>query len=225
MSTWKILVKWLIMILLFAAVLFGSAGRLDLPMVWAYLLLYAGFLLAFGLVMSKKDPELLKERRRAGPGTKKWDRILLAIYGGLFFVTWIVAGLDVGRFHWSDTVPLGLQILGLAGASAALGLVWWATWVNTFFSRTVRIQRDRGQRVVTSGPYQYVRHPGYAANILVWPGTALALGSWRAMLPVVGIILVYIVRTVLEDRTLCEELPGYTEYAEHVRYRLLPGVW
>jgi len=225
MSIWKILVKWLIMILLFAAVLFGSAGRLDLPMVWAYLLLYAGFLLAFGLVMSKKDPELLKERRRAGPGTKKWDRILLAIYGGLFFVTWIVAGLDVGRFHWSDTVPLGLQILGLAGASAALGLVWWATWVNTFFSRTVRIQRDRGQRVVTSGPYQYVRHPGYAANILVWPGTALALGSWRAMLPAVGIILVYIVRTVLEDRTLCEELPGYTEYAEHVRYRLLPGVW
>jgi protein-S-isoprenylcysteine O-methyltransferase Ste14 len=225
MSTWKILVKWLIMILLFAAVLFGSAGRLDLPMVWAYLLLYAGFLMAFGLVMSKKDPELLKERRRAGPGTKKWDRILLAIYGGLFFVTWIVAGLDVGRFHWSDTVPLGLQILGLAGASAASGLVWWATWVNTFFSRTVRIQRDRGQRVVTSGPYQYVRHPGYAANILVWPGTALALGSWWAMLPAVGIILVYIVRTVLEDRTLCEELPGYTEYAEHVRYRLLPGVW
>lgn len=221
----KVVLKWGIMVAVFAVVLFGSAGRLDLPMVWAYLSTYGAFLLAFALVMSRRDPELLKERRRARPGAKKWDRVLLTVYGFLFFATWIVAGLDIGRFHWSDTVPLGLQIVGLIGGATAFGLVWWATWVNTYFSRVVRIQEDRGHRVVTTGPYQYVRHPGYAANILAWPGTALALGSWWAMVPAAGIILVYILRTALEDRTLHEELPGYAEYARRVRYRLLPGVW
>jgi len=97
--------------------------------------------------------------------------------------------------------------------------------VNTFFSRVVRIQAGRGHRVVTTGPYRYVRHPGYAANVLAWPGTALALGSWWAMLPAVGIVLVYILRTALEDRTLHEELPGYAKYAQRVHYRLLPGIW
>ena len=225
MSVLKIVLKWGITVALFAGVLFGSAGRLDLPMVWAYLGAYSGLLLAFALIMSKRDPGLLEERRRAGPGVKKWDRLLLTIYGILFFATLIVASVDVGRFHWSDTVPLGLQIVGLAICAVSFGIVWWATWVNTYFSRMVRIQRDRGQRVVTTGPYQYVRHPGYAANIVIWPGTALALGSWWAMLPAVGIIVVYILRTVLEDRTLHEELEGYAEYAEQVRYRLLPGVW
>ena len=196
-----------------------------MPMVWAYLGAYSGLLLAFALITSKRDPGLLEERRRAGPGVKKWDRLLLTIYGILFFATLIVASVDVGRFHWSDTVPLGLQIVGLAICAVSFGIVWWATWVNTYFSRVVRIQQDRGQRVVTAGPYQYVRHPGYAANIFIWPGTALALGSWWAMLPAVGIIVVYILRTVLEDRTLHEELEGYAEYAEQVRYRLLPGVW
>lgn len=225
MSIPKILLKWMVTSALFAVVLFGSAGRLDLPMVWAYLCLFCGFLLAFGIITSRRDPDLLEERRRYKPGTKTWDRILLAIYGVLFFVTWIVAGLDAGRFHWSDTVPLGLQTASLVICAGAYGLVWWATWVNTFFSRGVRIQEDRGQRVITAGPYQYVRHPGYTGNVLAWPGTALALGSWWAMLPAAGIVLVYILRTVLEDRTLHEELEGYAEYAQRVRYRLLPGIW
>jgi protein-S-isoprenylcysteine O-methyltransferase Ste14 len=221
----KLVLKWGATVAVFAGVLFGSAGRLDLPMVWAYLCTYAGLLLVFGVVTSRRDPNLLKERRRAGEGAKTWDRILLAIYGVLFFGTWIVAGVDVGRFHWSDTVPLWLQIAGLVVCIAAFGLVWWATWVNTFFSRVVRIQEDRGHRVVTAGPYRYVRHPGYTGNVFAWPGTALALGSWWAMLPAMGIVLIYILRTALEDRTLQAELDGYQEYAEQVRYRLLPGVW
>ena len=225
MPTLKIVLRWGIMVAIFSGVLFGSAGRLDLPMVWVYLCAYAGLLLAFGIVMSRKDPDLLRERRRAGKGAKKWDRVLMAIYGVLFFGTWIVAGVDVGRFHWSDTVPLGLQIAGLSVCAAAFGLVWWATWVNTFFSRVVRIQEDRGHRVITAGPYRYVRHPGYTGNVLAWPGTALALGSWWAMLPAAGIVLIYVLRTALEDRTLQEELAGYKEYAQQVRYRLLPGVW
>lgn len=151
MSTLKIILKWGITVAVFASVLFGSAGRLDLPMVWAYLCIFAGLLLAFAIITSRKDPDLLQERRRAGEGAKTWDRVLLAIYGVLFFATWIVAGVDVGRFHWSDTVPLRLQIAGLAACTVAFGLVWWATWVNTFFSRVVRIQEDRGHRVVTAG--------------------------------------------------------------------------
>ena len=225
MSFLKIILKWGITVALFAGVLFGSAGRLDLPMVWVYLCTYSGFLLVFAVVMSRKDPGLLEERRRARAGTKQWDRVLLAIYGVLFFATWVVAGLDVGRFHWSDTVPLGLQIVGLVACTASFGLTWWAMWVNTFFSRVVRIQEDRGHHVITSGPYRYVRHPGYSGIILIWPGTALVLGSWWAMLPAVGIVLIYIVRTALEDKTLLDELDGYREYAARVRYRLLPGVW
>jgi protein-S-isoprenylcysteine O-methyltransferase Ste14 len=225
MTTAKIILKWLLVFFLFGGVLFGSAGRLDLPMVWAYLCAYCGALLAFALITVRRDPDLLRERRGGRPGAKGWDRILLTIYGLLFFVTWIVAGLDVGRFHWSDTVPLGLQIAGLIVAAAAFGLVWWATWVNTFFSRVVRIQEDRGHQVAASGPYRYVRHPGYTANVLAWPSTALALGSWWAMLPAAGIILIFILRTILEDRTLHQELAGYAEYAQQVRYCLLPGVW
>jgi len=225
MSTLKVLLKWAFATLVFAGILLGSAGRLDLPMVWAYLVVYCGSLLAWSLVTAHKDPALLEERRGVKAGTKGWDRVLLTIYGLLFLATWVVAGLDVGRFHWSGTVPVGFQIVGLIGFAAGLGLVSWATWANTFFSRSVRIQQERGHRVVTGGPYRYVRHPGYAMTLIGWPGTALALGSWWAMLPAVGIVLVYLVRTVLEDRTLHKELEGYAEYAQQVRYRWIPGVW
>jgi protein-S-isoprenylcysteine O-methyltransferase Ste14 len=97
--------------------------------------------------------------------------------------------------------------------------------VNTFFSEVVRIQHDRGHYVVTSGPYRWVRHPAYLANIVLWPCSALALGSWWAMVPAGVIVALYVLRTALEDRTLQKELPGYADYAKQVRYRLVPGAW
>jgi protein-S-isoprenylcysteine O-methyltransferase Ste14 len=137
----------------------------------------------------------------------------------------VAAGLDVGRFHWSDTVPLWVQVAALVGFVLSFAFNIWAMAVNNFYSRVVRIQRDRGQYVVTDGPYRFVRHPSYIGVIFSWACAALALGSWFALVPVALIAATFTVRTALEDRTLQEELPGYKEYAGRVRYRLLPGVW
>jgi protein-S-isoprenylcysteine O-methyltransferase Ste14 len=225
MSKLKIWLKSMVAIALIAVVLFLVPGRWDLPMVWAYLGIYAGFMLLSWLLIFRKDPDLLKERQQSGPGAKRWDRIWLNIYSVCLLAVFVVAGLDVGRFHWSDTVPFGLRIVGLLGFTVSVGFVGWAIRVNTFFSEVVRIQRDRGHRVITAGPYRCVRHPGYLGNLVAWPCTALAFGSWWAMLPAGVVVVLYVLRTALEDRTLQEELEGYREYTEKVRYRLVPGVW
>ena len=208
-----------------ALALFVPAGRCDLPMVWAYFLVYTGLILAMRLVIFKRDPDLLKERNWPRPGIKEWDRRLGKIRQFLHLATWGIAGLDVGRLHWSDTIPFGAQMVGLVGLAASSALTVWAMSVNTFFSRWVRIQRERGHRVVTAGPYQYVRHPGYLANIFLWLCSGLALGSWLAMVPATGMALLLVYRTAREDLVLREELAGYAAYAEQVRYRLVPGLW
>jgi protein-S-isoprenylcysteine O-methyltransferase Ste14 len=202
------------------ALLFGCAGRWDLPTFWAYLGVWALSILVGSLVA---DPTLARERLRPGPGGKD--------YGTVFGVVplWLgqsaLAGLDVGRFHWSDTVPLPVQVAGLVSMAGALALVTWAVAVNRFFSTVIRIQADRGHHLITSGPYAYVRHPGYAACPFLFIGGGLALGSWLAALLGAVLFLPMLRRTVVEDRTLHERLPGYADYAQKVRYRLLPGVW
>ena len=137
----------------------------------------------------------------------------------------VVAGLDVGRFHWSDGVPSAVQGAGLLAVAAALAVVVWAMVVNRFFSPVIRIQSDRGHHLVTSGPYRYVRHPAYAAFPFLMVGSGLAPGSWLAAL--IGLLLVVPVlrRAALEDRVLREQLEGYAAYARQVRYRMFPGVW
>jgi protein-S-isoprenylcysteine O-methyltransferase Ste14 len=115
--------------------------------------------------------------------------------------------------------------MGVIGLVLAMAVTYWAMASNPFLSTIVRIQDDRGHYVVTSGPYRYVRHPMYAAIFLMWPGIALELGSWWALIPAAVIVIVFVIRTALEDRMLQAELPGYVEYAQHTRYRLLPGVW
>jgi protein-S-isoprenylcysteine O-methyltransferase Ste14 len=177
------------------------------------------------LAIFRKDPELLHERRESGPGAERWDKIWLRVYTLFLLATLIVAILDIGRFHWSDTVPLWLRITGLVGFVASLGFTGWAMAENTFFSEVVRIQEDRGHRVVTSGPYRYVRHPGYAGNAVAWPCLALALGSWLAVFLSGVIFVLFIVRTAGEDRALQAGLAGYVEYTQRVRYRLVPGIW
>jgi len=138
---------------------------------------------------------------------------------------WVVAGLDVGRKHWSDSVPVWLQGIGLVGFTAGFGLIVWAMAVNRFFSSVVRIQSDRGHKLVTGGPYGWIRHPGYLAALLQGISSGIALGSWVSMIPVVGMLPLLFVRTVREDRFLRGNLPGYLEYAQRVRYRMLPGIW
>lgn len=225
MSKRKALLQTAVSIVVIVAAVRLLAGRWDVPMVWVLLGIFFLSLLLAWLFIFRKDPDLLKERRESGPGAKRWDRVWLGIYTMVLLITLIVALLDVGRFHWSDTVPLWLRSVGLVGLVAALGFSGWAMAENTFFSEVVRIQEDRGHYVVTTGPYQYVRHPGYAGNAVAWLCIALALGSWLAVFLSGVLVALFVLRTAREDRTLQAELADYAEYAKRVRYRLVPGVW
>ena len=225
MSILRVYGQWIVVTVMVAAVLFASAGRMDIPMFWAYLVVHSGAQLAISLVVFRQNRDLLEERQRPGQGAKAWDQVILRIYFLLTLALFVVAGLDIGRFHWSDTVPLWGQIVALVGFALSFAFNIWAMAVNDFYSRVVRIQEDRGQYVVTDGPYRYVRHPSYIGTIFSWVCAALALGSWLALAPVALIAATFTVRTALEDRALQEELPRYKDYAQQTRYRLLPGVW
>ncbi|MCL4524587.1 MAG: isoprenylcysteine carboxylmethyltransferase family protein [Acidobacteria bacterium] len=206
-----------------AAVLFVPAGRWDLPMFWAYWFVFISISAGILALVHRRFPDLLQERYRPGPGARdpRTRPLLVPFIAG----HWIVAGLDVGRYRWSGELPVAAQLAGLA--IMALGLCgWgWAMLSNRFFSSEVRIQSDRGHTVVSSGPYRFVRHPGYACALFVFGASGLALGSLWAILPAIGIVLIFLRRTKLEDDILRAELQGYAEYAKQVRFRLLPGVW
>jgi protein-S-isoprenylcysteine O-methyltransferase Ste14 len=225
MSVLRVYGQWIVVTVMVAAVLFGSAGRVDLPMLWIYLAAHSSAQLAMAWLVFRQNRGLLEERQKPGENAKVWDRSLLRVYTLFTLSLFVAAGLDVGRFHWSDTVPLWGQVAALVGFVLSFAFNIWAMAVNDFYSRVVRIQRDRGQCVVTNGPYRFVRHPSYIGTIFSWACAALALGSWLALAPVALIAATLTVRTALEDRTLQEELPGYKEYAQQTRYRLLPGVW
>lgn len=210
-----------IVLVVFAASLFLSAGRLDWTAGWAYLGLYVGMIVATGLVIER---DLIAERARVGEGTKDWDRVLGSL--SIFLVTpgaLIVAGLDE-RFGWSQ-LPAAIRILAASFVILGSALSVWAMASNRFFSGTVRIQTDRGHTVVDGGPYGLVRHPGYLAWCVSAPAIPLMLGSLWALIPASLGLCALVLRTSLEDKTLRDELPGYQDYARRVRYRLLPGVW
>jgi protein-S-isoprenylcysteine O-methyltransferase Ste14 len=136
----------------------------------------------------------------------------------------ILAALDDGRFHWLP-VPWWICVLGYGLLIVGIAGLTWAESVNKFFERTVRIQTDRGHEVIDTGPYRIVRHPGYVSGFFFLVGMSLALGSVWALIPAVLSCVVLVVRTILEDRLLREELAGYKEYTQRVRFRLIPGVW
>jgi protein-S-isoprenylcysteine O-methyltransferase Ste14 len=207
------------------ALFFGVAGRADLPWVWSALGVFAAGHAGLVLAVFRRDPELVRERLSRRPGVPRWDRVYAAASGALFLANVVAAALDVGRLEAGGGVPAPLRALGLAGIAAGLALMGWAMRVNTFFSRAVRIQRERGHRVVSAGPYRFVRHPGYLAAFLWWTGFNLAVGSWLGAALSLAVDALVVVRTALEDRFLQRELEGYADYARRVRYRLVPGVW
>ncbi len=220
--------KWLlqagIFVLIAAASLFGSSGRLDWVMAWVYIGVYLASMGVNALVLIPTNAELVVERTQFR-GKRDLDRALagiMALWGPTG--TCIVAGLDV-RFGWSPGIPLALLIVALAIAVLGSLLTTWAMASNRFFYGVLRIAKDRGHTVATSGPYQVVRHPGYVGAIAFDLATPLILGSVWAFIPAALTVCLVIVRTALEDRTLLEQLEGYEEYAARVRYRLLPGVW
>lgn len=206
--------------------MFAAAGTFEWPALWVLLGSY--FLATSGwmLWLRNRDPALLKERMtgRTRPDAKGWDRTILRVYTALFAIMLIVAPLDAVRFRWSY-VPWPVRGVALFGLLAAWGLIIWAFRENAFLSEVVRIQRDRGHTVCTTGPYRFIRHPMYVAIIVTVLCVPALLGSLYALIPAALIGALFVLRTALEDKTLQAELPGYADYARTVRRRLVPGIW
>ncbi len=214
------LLRWVFFVVVLVVLALGIAGRIDLPMLNAFIAACAGLMLVGMLII---DPDLAKERFRRGQtgedtGRLLWIRVLFL---GLF----VFALLDIGRLHWSDRVPVVLSVGALALFAVAFAWELWAVSVNRFFVPVIRLQTDRGHRVVDAGPYAIVRHPGYAAMALMGPTCALALGSWWALAPGVALSGLFLARAAHEDRFLTSHLEGYPDYAARVPFRLVPGVW
>ncbi|SRR6266487_899203 len=211
--------------LLMALVLFLPAGTIAWSAGWIDLILLYGWLLVGIWLLLKYNPGLLEERINLSQSNQKaWDKVFILLFY-LFFFAWLVLmPLDTVRFHWSQ-VPLVLQVAGAVALVGSFLLISLTFRENAFLSPTVRIQRERGQKVISTGPYQYVRHPMYAGGLLLFLGTPLLLGSWYGLLLVLVFTPGGAVRAVLEERVLREELPGYDAYMAEVKYRLIPYVW
>ena len=224
----KRIVEIFVWLVLQAVLLFAAAGRLDLPRAWAYFGVMLGYMLASQaitlLFLRDRMAEVMNARGASHEGTKGWDKVMGVLYGVGLLVAPVVAGLDAGRFGWSS---LGRGFLVPALVVTVLGnaLAQWAILSNKHFEKTVRIQSDRDHRVVTTGPYRLVRHPGYVGIIAFSLAFPFVVGSAWALVPAGVSTLTMIVRTALEDRTLRRELDGYADYARKTRYRLFPGLW
>jgi protein-S-isoprenylcysteine O-methyltransferase Ste14 len=219
-------VKIVIMIIFFMALIFVPAGTFKWLEAWIFLLLYFLFVAALVIWLKKNNPELLKERMTAKKkkNVKGWDKAIISAYTLLVLALIVLAGLDAVRFRWSQ-MPLEIKVIGFIGFIPTVILVFWTIKENSYLSEMVRIQEERGHQVCTTGPYQYVRHPMYVGVIIFLFCLPLCLGSLYALIPATLSVILFIIRTAFEDKTLQQELPGYKEYAEKVRYRLIPGVW
>lgn len=223
----RAIIGFVIFFLLNPVCLFLAAGDAGWPMGWAYSGLFIASIIGSRLATYLRSPDLLRERARfmEAEGVKAWDRVLVFLVGlvGPLAIV-IVAGLD-RRFGWSASVPFALQVGTLVGVALGYGVAIWAMLENAFFSAVVRIQHERGHVVVSTGPYAIIRHPAYAGGILSSLAIPIVLDSLYALIPALAMVILLIVRTSLEDKTLHQELPGYTEYAARVKHRLVPGMW
>lgn len=222
-STARVGVAIAAMALVFATLLFVPAGRLDWMPGWVYVAIVVVNVGINVACLRRWNPELIERRMRFGKWTKSWDKVWAVLYAPVMIALYVVAGLDArdGVSSLPGAVwPIGLAIFVLGSA-----MLTWSMVVNPFFEKTVRIQTDRGHRVIDTGPYAYVRHPGYVGFAGWIVSTPLLLASAQAFFPALLAVVGIVVRTALEDRTLQAELSGYPEYAARVRFRLIPGVW
>ena len=207
-----------------AVLFFLPAGTIKWLNAWLYLGTYILAVVILYFLLKNKDPELINKRGQVAKNVKKWDRTIMTLYTLALAAMPVLAGLDAVRFGWSSMSSLWL-IPGFILAVLAFIFATWAMMANTHFETYVRIQDERGHKPVTEGPYRFIRHPGYAGAILMFLCTPLILGSWWSFTTCGLMIVLFIIRTYKEDRTLQEELPGYKEYSMRVRYRLLPGIF
>lgn len=208
----------------YAAIYFSIAGRLDIPQAWAF---FGGYLIySVILAFIVRDPELFKERSRGMGAVKQtWDRVILLVNALGMLGIFVVAALDVGRYGWEPSPPLPVIVAGFAVYYVGGAVLAWAMRTNTFFSTVVRIQKERGHHTITTGPYRFVRHPGYVGMLLMMLSTPLALGSYWAILSAIVAACAMVARTAKEDALLQSELDGYAEFVEQTRSRLIPGIW
>ena len=203
---------------------FWIAGRVAWPQAWAFLSAFLISALTLTWRLARTDPALLRERSQPPDKAEPWDRVVMRLYAALLAVLMVVVALDGGRFRWSVVPPwaqsVGWILFVLSGA-----IVWHVSTANAYLARYARIQDDRGQVVVRAGLYGHVRHPMYLGIILLFCGLPMALGSWFSYIPSLGIVCLFVYRTLREDRMLQAGLAGYGDYAQDVRYRLVPGIW
>ena len=221
----KLVTQTLLWLAITGALLFALAGTIRWPEAWAFLALWLAGGLISGLSLAKQNPDILKERLRPPmqKAQKDWDRpLLLAILVG-WAALHIVAGLDA-RYDLS-AVPCWLEVAGSIGFMLSIYVFHIVMRENTYASAVVKVDTERGHKVISTGPYAWVRHPMYGGAIFYFIGAPLLLGSWYPL--IVGIVLIGILalRAVWEEQTLAAELPGYADYAQRVRYRMVPGVW
>jgi protein-S-isoprenylcysteine O-methyltransferase Ste14 len=209
---------------LLGALLFGAAGTLRWPAGWTFIVFFLAGCLLLTRWLLVHDPGLVEERMRVGKNQKGWDKFFLAAINVLFIIWWPLMPLDAVRYHWTR-VPLGLQLAGVALTMLSFYLFFVTFRANPFLSGVVRIQEERGHAVISTGPYRFVRHPMYAAALLLFIGAPLWLGSaWGVAMGALFSLLLA-VRALFEERTLARELPGYDEYRRKVRWRLVPRLW
>ncbi len=223
----KLVIRLMILAVFGPAILFLAAGDLGWTMGWVLAIFMFAYTLLSRLAILRKSPSLITERIESlkKDNVERWDRTLVPLIGIVLpTATMIVAGLD-RRFRWSPEIPLWTQLAAFALIAAAGLFAEWAALENRFFSAVVRIQAERGHTVVTTGPYRYVRHPGYFGGLMYHLFLPFALGTLWALVPVFGTMTLTVVRTSLEDRMLIRKLGGYKEYAEKTRWRLIPGIW
>ena len=218
------LVREIMGVVVVALSLFIPAGRIDWIWGWAMVALYVVWVAINAIVLIPRNPELLAERAARAKEGKSWDLAILSVVGLLTLAKHIIAGLDF-RYGWTTQIAPTLQFVMLVVSALCFSLMSWAMYTNAFFSMAVRHQEDRGHKVVTSGPYQYVRHPAYVGTILFELAGSIMLGSLWALIPGIINAVLFVVRTSLEDRTLMNELSGYKDYAREIQFRLVPGMW
>ena len=211
-----------VFLLFLGIIIFLPAGDIRWVKGWLMIVVFVALTIPSMVYIWRVNPEIFAARRRIQPGTKGWDRVLLMVLLPTMLAIYPVAALDDGRFHWSR-VPLWLVVVGYVLLTTSWCLFMWVESVNKFAEPGVRVHAE--QKVINTGPYAIVRHPMYMGVPSFSVGTALALGSYWALVPAALLLPILVGRTAMEDRTLLEELAGYKQYASRVRYRLLPGVW
>ena len=219
-----IFIKIVLTVLFFLVLVFVSAGTLDWPEAWLFMFILLGYGIPVGLWLKKHDPVLLKKRMELDKPVKTWDRIIMAFSSVFFIAALFVAGFDAIRYRWSQ-IPLIIESIAFIGIFLSFVWVFLVIKENTYLSRIVEVQKKRHHKVITTGPYSYVRHPMYVAVVLMTIFIPIALGSWYALIPSVIAGLFMVARTYFEDKMLQKELVGYKAYAKKVRYRLVPGLW